>query len=216
MASSLTRDRILVLIQSRESETVSGLAAEFGLAPATIRRHLDILQRDGLVTFTEVRRGTGRPEFSFSLTERGHETLPRHYSHMLGQLISTLASLGPESLQKRSGKQLLDDVLETIARESVDKRDAVGAGVASLIDMLRDQDFAPEVSEHEGGVAISLMNCPFRSVAMRNPQLCTYDTAVIANVIAAPIERVACLTEGDPFCKYLIVDRPGKNAPAAR
>ncbi len=208
MASSSTRDRILVLIQSRESETVSGLAAEFGLAPATIRRHLDILQRDGLVAFTEVRHGTGRPEFSFSLTERGHETLPRHYNQLLGQLISKLASLGPDSLTDRNGRQLLDGVLESIARESVEQRGVGAAGVASLIEMLRDQDFAPEVSKEDGRIAISLMNCPFRSVALRNPELCTYDTAVITAVTAAPVERVACLTEGDPFCKYLIIDGP--------
>lgn len=74
MPSPSTRDIILEIIQNRKSETVNGLAQELSLAPATIRRHLDILQRDGLVTFTEVRHGTGRPEFSFSLTERGHET----------------------------------------------------------------------------------------------------------------------------------------------
>lgn len=213
MASSSTRDRILVLIQSRDSETVTGLAAEFSLAPATIRRHLDILQRDGLVTFTEVRRGTGRPEFSFSLTERGHETRPRHYSQMLGKLISKLASLGPESLTERSGRQLLDDLLKEIARESVDQHGVNGAGIVSLIDVLRDQDFAPVVGEDNGQISISLMNCPFRSVAINNPELCTYDTAVISAVVAAPVERVACLTHGDPFCKYLIVNESGKQDP---
>ena len=208
MPSSSTRDRILVLIQSRESSTVSGLAEEFGLAPATIRRHLDILQRDGLVTFTEIRRGTGRPEFSFSLTERGHETLPKRYNDMLGQLVSRLAAREAESLNGRTGGQVLGEIMEDMARESVDQ--AGGSGVAGLIDLLREQDFAPKISEEPGGIAISLMNCPFRSAARSNPELCSYDTAVIAAFTAAPVERIACLTEGDPFCKYLIIDGFGK------
>ena len=93
MPSSSTRDIILEIIQSRESETVCGLAQGLSLAPATIRRHLDILQQDGLVSFTEVRHGTGRPEYSSSLTDRSHQTLPKHDSEMLGTLISKLAPL---------------------------------------------------------------------------------------------------------------------------
>lgn len=188
---------------------MSGLAAQLSLAPATIRRHLDILQRDSLVTFTEIRHGTGRPEFSFSLTERGHEMLPKRYSDMLGQLISRLSSLEQESLKGRTGNQLLDEIMTTMAHESVKQRGAGGAGAAAVVEMLREQDFAPEVSEDGDGFAISLMNCPFRSVAMLNPALCAYDTAVIAAVAAAPVKRIACLTKGDSFCKYLITDKPG-------
>ena len=204
MPSSSTRDIILEIIQSRESETVSGLAQELSLAPATVRRHLDILQRDGLVTFTEVRHGTGRPEFSFSLTERGHETLPKHYSEMLGKLISKLTSFEAGSLKEKSGDQILNEMLREMAQESVDLHGGAGNGVPRLMEILRDQDFSPEVSEDKGKVELSLMSCPFRSVAINNPSLCAYDIAVIEAVSASPVERVACLTNGDPVCKYLI------------
>ncbi|MDA1257591.1 MAG: ArsR family transcriptional regulator [Chloroflexi bacterium] len=206
--NSGTRDKILVLIRGRESETVNGLSDELGLAPATIRRHLDILQRDGLVTFTEIRHGTGRPEFSFSLTDQGHESLPKHYNEMLGLLVSRLTALDVESLNGRAGKQLFDEILGDLARESVEQSAATGAGVARLVEMLREQDFAPEVSADTDGISISLMSCPFRSVAMLNPELCGYDTAVIARVAASPVKRVACLTDGDPFCRYVIAEKP--------
>ena len=50
-----TRLGILTLLQ-RQSATVDQLRTELGLAAATVRRHLDILQRDRLVTFQAVRR----------------------------------------------------------------------------------------------------------------------------------------------------------------
>ena len=43
-----TRLRILEHLQ-QENQTVGGLATIMGLAPATVRRHLDILQRDHLI-----------------------------------------------------------------------------------------------------------------------------------------------------------------------
>ena len=48
------------------------MAQAMGLASATVRRHLDILQRDHLVSWTEARRQTGRPHYVFFLTENGH------------------------------------------------------------------------------------------------------------------------------------------------
>ncbi len=211
MASPSTRDVILELIQNRESETVAGLAEELSLAPATVRRHLDILQRDGMVTFTEIRRGTGRPEFLFSLTERGHENLPKHYSTMLGHLVSKMVSLDPDAVSGRSGAQILNNMLEDMARESVEGKGDNGAGIPRLTEILREQDFNPEVNHDDGKVSLSLMSCPFRSVAMTNPELCSYDTAVISAVAAAPVERIACLTDGDPVCKYLIGDGSGND-----
>ena len=49
-----TRFKILQLLQSNGNQTVDALATNIGLAPATIRRHLDILQRDRFVDFREV------------------------------------------------------------------------------------------------------------------------------------------------------------------
>ena len=51
-----TRLRILQLLQRNSCDTVDGLAKSIGLAPATIRRHLDILQCDRFVSFEEVRK----------------------------------------------------------------------------------------------------------------------------------------------------------------
>ena len=63
-----TRQTILGILRRRQA-TVGDLTTELGLAPATIRRHLDILARDGHVDVSQVRRRTGRPHYLFSLSE---------------------------------------------------------------------------------------------------------------------------------------------------
>ena len=67
-----TRLGILTLLQ-HQTATVDQLSTKLGLASPTVRRHLDILQRDRFVTFQAVRRKQGRPEHAYSLTEEGHE-----------------------------------------------------------------------------------------------------------------------------------------------
>ena len=87
-----SRFRILQQLQKKTNDSVGGLAESMGLAPATIRRHLDILQRDRLVAFEEVRKKTGRPDYSFYLTEDGHQALPKSYDVLLRLLVDELGT----------------------------------------------------------------------------------------------------------------------------
>ena len=82
-AVSGTRPKILAILQREGSMTVDKLAREVGLSSTTIRRHLDILQRDLLVSFDQVRQGSGRPENLYFLTEYGHESGYRDYRSFL-------------------------------------------------------------------------------------------------------------------------------------
>ena len=110
-----TRLRILQLLQKKQHDTVDGLASTIGLAPATIRRHLDILQRDRLVAFREVRKKTGRPEYSFYLTEDGHEALPKDYDQLLGMIVQEMSSLTREDTSARNGQQILELVFQRLS-----------------------------------------------------------------------------------------------------
>ena len=73
-----TRSKIMDILRRRKEGTVDDLTQALGLAPATIRRHLDILQRDGYITVRAVHRETGRPHYAFSMTEAGEDLFPHH------------------------------------------------------------------------------------------------------------------------------------------
>ena len=96
-----SRLRILRLLQRQEHASVEQLSKEMELASATVRRHLDILQRDQLVSFTQVKKKTGRPEHTYYLTETGQETLPKNYSSLLSRLLEEIRSLDlPEETER--------------------------------------------------------------------------------------------------------------------
>ncbi len=111
---SVSRDNILTIIRQNNGVNVDGLAREMQLAPATVRRHLDILERDGLVDHSEVRKPTGRPQYSFHLTEKGHDSVPKDYSRLLNELVSDIKGMSSEALGGRSGDDLLKESLARI------------------------------------------------------------------------------------------------------
>ena len=203
-----TRLRILQLLQKNSNDTVEGLAKAIGLAPATIRRHLDILQRDRLVTFEEVRKRTGRPEYSFHLTEDGHEALPKGYDELLGMMVQELSTLTSREAGGMDGQQILEllflrlsrNVVRTYEDELADSD--LRERLATLTRHLSEKDFFPEVEYVGGNLRIKLLNCPFRSVALQNKAVCTFDLNLISSLLELDVERAECIHDGDGICVY--------------
>ncbi|MCH7738787.1 MAG: ArsR family transcriptional regulator [Chloroflexi bacterium] len=203
-----TRTYILQIIQSRQGETVAGLSRELELAPATVRRHLDILQRDGLLGYEEVRHGTGRPQHVFRLTDAGHEELPKDYDALLSELVSELASLSEDETEGRNGEELVEYAFANIAHRAVEPyiEDDGTDPIEALRRLLTDRDFAPVFEVTESGIRITLNNCPFRSAAKDNPAICSFDTSLISGVLKSDAHREACIRLGDQCCTYVVAD----------
>ena len=203
-----TRLRILQLLQKHSRCTVDGLARSVGLAPATIRRHLDILQRDQLVTYEEVHKKTGRPEYSFFLTEAGQEALPKNYSQLLGMVVKELSGLKAEDTGDRDGQQILQIVFERLADEVATSYKTEIAGkdlgqrLAVLTSYLEENDFSPQTEVSGGVLQIRLLNCPFRAVALRYEDVCGFDRNVISSLLHRQITQRDCINHGDGGCSY--------------
>lgn len=205
-----TRAKILNLLQREGSATVDSLAKSLGLTSATVRRHLDILQRDRLISYREVRKKTGRPEYSFSLTEGGHEALPKHYHRMLSLMLREMSSLTPEAIQGKTGPEILTIVFQRIAQQEIrqygERLDGKSPKerVSTLLKVLEDQDFVPEVEEADGVVRIRLLNCPFRYAALDNNAVCIFDHSLISSILQAPVRRETWVQQGDHCCTYIV------------
>ena len=105
------------ILRRRVEATVDDLTQSLDLAPATIRRHLDILQRDGYITVRPVRRETGRPHYAFSLTEAGEDLFPQHYIRITNRLIDEIVSLDPAETAGKSGQDLAGLIFDTVEKD---------------------------------------------------------------------------------------------------
>ena len=100
-----TRTKVVEILRRGES-TIDELTQVLDLAPATVRRHLDILQRDGFVGVRPGPREPGRPHYVFSLTDLAEDLLPHHYMRLTSRLIEAMASLEPGDTAGRSGRDV--------------------------------------------------------------------------------------------------------------
>ena len=218
-----SRHRILQLLQKHGRASVDRLAQDVGLASATVRRHLDILQRDRLITFDQIKKKTGRPEYSFYLTDEGQETLPKGYDRLLGSILQELAALSQAETDSQGGEELVRTLLHRAAVQTVrshqdgdgsyeesTSKDALDKRVSHLQKVLEQEGFSPEIERVNGSLQICLHNCPFRRVALENPAICSYDSALISALLGTEVVQVRCIRDGDFSCCYEIAADGGK------
>ena len=110
-----TREAILEILRHYDARSVEELAGELELAGATVRRHLDVLIRDGYVSVSEVRGRTGRPRYAFSLTEAGADFFGHHYVRITRRLLHEIASMTADDTAGLDGAGLADLVFDRIS-----------------------------------------------------------------------------------------------------
>jgi predicted ArsR family transcriptional regulator len=196
-----SREAILEILRRREGASVDQLSHELGLAGATVRRHLDVLMRDGYVSATQVRGGTGRPRYAFSITEAGAELFPHHYVRLTRRLIDEIISLAPEETTGRQGAELADLIFEKmadrLAREYGPRveGDNIEQRVRATARLLAEEGLDFEIVSDEAGVRLLGRGCPCQRLGGLGVGLpdapshgaCEHDRRLLERVVGAPV-----------------------------
>jgi predicted ArsR family transcriptional regulator len=190
-----TRARIVELLRADGGATVDDITHALDLAPATVRRHLDVLLRDGLVEMRSERVPLGRPHFVFRLTETGQDALPRHQMHLVVALLQSILALTPEDTRGRSGRDVAPLVFDRLVEHLV----AGCRPVVTAPDLDRRVEQALEVLA-DAGLEFDLATCDDGFVVHGGSCLCArllpglgecgHELDLLAGLLGASVERM--------------------------
>jgi len=213
-----TRQLILNILRRRAS-TVDELTRELGLAPATVRRHLDILARDGNIDVTQVRRKTGRPHYVFALSESGEALFPKQYVRITNRLIEEIVGLSAQETSGRDGGELAELVFDKMAQRLAHRvaprvhGTALAERVRSTVETLAQEGIAFDVEARPDGFALAGHTCPCPRLAERQNQACPHDQRLLALLLGADVtcEATPASEEGG-FWGYRVRERVATDA----
>jgi len=205
-----TRHKLLLLLRKNPGVTVTELAAELDLTGMGVRRHLDVLEADGLVETTECARGArGRPATGWRLSTTGLELFPRRYDAIALDVLEDVAEhAGPDAVAavfaRRTDKLVAEYDTVLADRQGLEDR------VAGLTQIRDDAGYLAECSAGaDGELILTENNCAVHRVAERHPAVCAMELALIRRVLGPDVEvsRVAHTMTGDAVCSYCIRPR---------
>lgn len=197
-----TREEILSLLRRHDRMSVEDLAQALGLAGATVRRHLDVLQRDSYVEVAQVRGGMGRPRHVFRLTEAGAEAFPHHYARMTQRLLGEIVALGEDEMAGRSGTQIASVVFDRMASRIAGEYGprvhgaTVEERTRSTVALIAEEGIDFEVMPGPHGLRLLGRGCLCTRIADggTSVQPCEHDRQMLEALIGAP---VVTLSPGD-------------------
>jgi predicted ArsR family transcriptional regulator len=195
-----TRGQIIALLR-RSARTVNELAAELELTDNAVRSHLGALERDGLVEQRGVRRGVGKPAYSYDLTPEAERLFPKAYSLVLRELLTTLAGdLGPaetEAVLRATGRRLA-------AGQHAPNAD-LHARCESAVALLNGWGglAEAELAEDGNGYVIRGYSCPLASVVAGRPETCSLVEALLTAYLGTPAHE-QCAHGESPHCCFAV------------
>lgn len=195
--SESTAGRIMGLLR-RRSMTVDELAAALGLSGSAIRPQLALLERDGLVERTGVKRGPSKPARIYALSPEADLLYSHAYIPVLTELLHVVAArLAPEEfdgLMREVGRRLMVDR----PRPTGDARQRAEAA-SELLNALGG---LARVEGRNGDLMIRSDGCPLAAATQRYPEACNAVESLLREFTGLPVtkccdreERLRCCFE---------------------
>ena len=204
-----TRQQILQELWDQRSMSVGDFAGRLGLSPMTIRHHLIILERDGLVqSAPETRNGAvGRPRLTYSLTPAGAESFPSNLVQLTGAIL--------HQIKQMMDRPAVDALVEGVARQLASSFTPPADGsverlLDQIVDFLNNMGYGANWELVGDRYRIQIGNCPYRWVAQRHADTCLIDQALLARLSGAAVERVETRNQEssgtrNAVCEYRLI-----------
>ena len=200
------RGSIVVELKRSAGLTAKELAAKLGLSLNAIRHHIRELEAEGLIVYDREQRGVGAPVFVYRLSRDGEALFPRRYEQTLTELLDHMV----EQEGRAGAVRLLERHFDHLQRKlALELEGVTGPRRLEVVaHVLSQEGFMAEWEGSGESGTLTEHNCALRSVAERFPELCAAERRVLAEVLAAEVERRAHLLGGCASCEYHVQFTP--------
>jgi len=200
-----TRQRVFAEVLGHGPVTASQVARRLGLTDPAIRRHLDALAAEGLVSSRDALqrgpRGRGRPPQAYVVTEAGRARFRKDYDRLaLSAFAELIRAVGPMAIDRVAAAHFSPIGEEYRRRLAADGAPDPQAAVAALAGVLEEAGYAASLSALPGAEQLCQHHCPVADIARAYPQICEIETELIASLLGSHVQRLATIAHGDGVC----------------
>jgi predicted ArsR family transcriptional regulator len=195
-------------LRARGASGADELAEALGVTKQCVRKHLDVLEREGYVEHAPARGDRGRPAHVFRLTPKAEELFPKRYDLFAKSLLKQIGEVWGE----RGLNTIFCGCASEMVSELGPRLEGLGfdARVRRLTEMLRESGYEAEAERlTDGSYVLTEWNCPQAELAREYRQLCDQELTVYRELLGAEVFRESRIAGGASRCSYRVM-RPKK------
>jgi predicted ArsR family transcriptional regulator len=202
-----TRREILDALRRSSGLTADQLATTLGVTAMAVRKHLAVLQEEGLLAACVERRPVGRPVHVYVLTPRARERFPQQYQDLTNELIDDLRALDGEEkvalLFQRRAERAYMALAPAVAGQPLPERLRILTSHLDEQGYLADWEVTPD-----GDYLLKEHNCAIYGVAQCVPEACSCELDLFRRLLDdTEIAREQHVIDGDHLCCYRLRPR---------
>lgn len=195
------KDLLKLLLRHKGGLTVDELGTRLQVTRNAIRQHLAALESDGFIEHGESKPTAGRPTQLYVLSQKGRELFPRQYSW--------LAQLMLESVKQEGGGDALRKRLGVMGVKVANQLRAQHPALRSRADrVLKLAELMEQLGYNTAGTTvldptvISADNCVFHDLALKDPEVCQFDLALLSTFTESRVDHQECMAKGGHVCRF--------------
>lgn len=200
------------LLKNRAGATVQELVQVLQVTRTAVRQHIAALIRDGVVAPAAQVPSGGRPRRLFALTEAGRAAFPRHFAWFGELLVEAVAADRDAARVTTRLRRIAASVVAQNRHDTPARELQTIERLAAQMDQLGyDVQLATDA---DGGRAIEASSCIFHDLAMKHPEVCQFDLALLSGYAGGRVELNECVARGGRVCRFKVSAALLNRAPA--
>jgi predicted ArsR family transcriptional regulator len=191
---------LAILLATKTGLSIDAIAEKLNISRNAVKQHMAALETKQLIKAGKFNLTKGRPSRSYVLTEQGINHFTKQYSWFCNLLITELKEeMGSEALVallQRLGAKIANSLVPQFTNQTAAEK------THTLSIILQNLGYQAEVSEQEGEMTISAINCVFHDLAQEHGELCEFDRALIRTLLDNPVEQTECMAKQGCACRF--------------
>ncbi len=200
-AQTETSDRqMLDFIRRHGAVTISALVAEMGVTATAVRQRIQRLTADGLIVRVSERKGRGRPNHRYSLTDKGERSAGDNFADMASVLWDEIKAVEDPAIRRGLLKRIADRFVERyrdhVSGGSLDKR------MTELAAVMGERDIPFAVDSTGTLPVLSALACPYPELAKADRGVCTMEKLMLSEILGENMRLSECRLDGASCCTF--------------
>ena len=176
--------------------TVGDLATDMGVTATAVRQRLQRLMAEGVIQRRTERKGRGRPNHRYLLTEKGERVAGSNFGDLAIVLWEEIKAVEDPAIRRGLVKRIADRFAllyqDHVSGETLRER------MTSLAGLMDDREIPFEVDSSGMLPVLSALACPYPELAKLDRSVCTMEKLMLSEVLGENVKLSECRLDGAP------------------
>ncbi len=192
--------QMLDFIRQHGPVTIAALVSEMEVTATAVRQRIQRLIADGLIERQTERKRRGRPNYRYSLSEKGVRSAGNNFADIAAVLWEELKSVEDPTVRRgllrRIAERLVDRYRNQITGKTVEER------MKSLAHLMGERDIPFLVNSDKKSPSFTALACPYPDLAKGDRGVCTMEKVMFSELLGENLRLMECRLDGGKCCSF--------------